>query len=98
MAKSSFSKAEVLILMNGKQPADVLDGLKKRAEAARQKLKDLGEESTLDDEQMKTWRELQDELAATTKAAKALEKDLLDVNQVVANLPTTSMDKLQKAA
>lgn len=98
MAKSSFSKAEVLILMNGKQPADVLDGLKKRADEARKKLEEMGDVSSLDEAQLNTYRELQDELAATSKAAKALERDMLDINQVVANLSTTSMEKLQKAA
>ena len=98
MAKSSFSKAEVLILMNGKQPADVLDGLKKRADEARKKLEEMGEVSSLDEAQLNTWKELQDELAATTKAAKALEKDMMDINQIVGNLSSTPMMKLQKAA
>ena len=98
MAKSNFTKAEVLILMNGKQPADVLDGLKKRAEAARQKLEEMGDVSTLDDASLKTWKELQDELATTTKAVRSLERDMLDINQVVSNLSSTPMEKLQKAA
>ena len=98
MAKSNFTKAEVLILMNGKQPADVLDGLKKRAEAARQKLEEMGDVSTLDDASLKTWKELQDELATTTKAVRSLERDMLDINQVVSNLSSTPMVKLQKAA
>lgn len=98
MAKSSFSKAEVLILMNGKQPADVLDGLKKRAEAARQKLEEMGDVSTLDDASLKTWKELQDELATTTKAVRSLEREMLDINQIVGNLSSVPMLKLQKAA
>ena len=84
--------------MNGKQPADVLDGLKKRAEAAKQKLEEMGEVSSLDEAQLNTWKELQDELAATTKAAKALEKDMMDINQIVGNLSSVPMLKLQKAA
>lgn len=98
MAKSSFSKAEVLILMNGKQPADVLDGLKKRAEAAKQKLEEMGDANNLTPDQMKVWTELQEELAATSKAAKALAGEMLDINHVVSNLSATPVVKLQRAA
>ena len=98
MAKSNFTKAEVLILMNGKQPADVLEGLKKRAEEARQKLDAMGDAANLDDEQLKVWRSLQDEIAAVDKMSKSLQKDMFDLNQIVSNLNSTPLGKLEKAA
>ncbi len=98
MARNTFTKAEVMILLNGTSANNTLEELRKRSESLTKQLKDMGDVSALDPEKLKTWENLQRELTVVDNGIKKLGNSMKSTSDIINNLSGSSLKQLRAAA
>ena len=97
MAKSDSNKvAHIELLLNGNKARNVLEGLRRGAESLKKELEELKATGLPDDD--KRVKQLTAALKDATSAVNAAERNLIDFDNIVKNLSSQSLKKLEAAA
>lgn len=98
MARNTFTKAEVMILLNGTGANNTLEELRKRSESLTKQLKDMGDVSALGPEKLKEWENLQRELTVVDSGIKRLGNNMKSTRDIINDLSGSSLNQLKAAA
>jgi len=98
MARNTFTKAEVMILLNGTGANNTLEELRKRSESLTKQLKDMGDVSALGPEKLKEWENLQRELTVVDNGIKRLGNNMKSTRDIINDLSGSSLNQLKDAA
>lgn len=98
MARNTFTKAEVMILLNGQGANNTLEELRKRSEKLTQQLAEMGDVAQLDEKGLKTWENLERELTTVNNGIKKLGSSMKSTADIVNDLSGSSLRQLRDAA
>ena len=98
MARNTFTKAEVMILLNGQGANNQLEELRKRSEKLTQQLAEMGDVAQLDEKGLKTWENLERELTTVNNGIKKLGSSMKSTADIVNDLSGSSLRQLRDAA